>query len=253
VNLPELAGVVERRLLVNYRVDADVAARLVPAPFRPQLVRGWAVAGICLIRLGQLRPRGLPRGVGLRSENAAHRFAVEWDTPDGPMTGVYIPRRDTSALINVAVGGRLFPGEHHRALFRVAESAEKVRVAFESRDGTTTVDVTADVTRSFPPSLLFADLAEASSFFKDSPLGYSATRRADLFHGVALRTDAWQVTPTRVDAVRSSFFDDSDRFPPGSATLDAALVMRDIPVTWEGLAPIRPAQAVQARLTAPRK
>ena len=69
MKLPELAAVVERRLLVNYRVDPDVAARLVPPPFRPQLVRGWAVAGICLIRLGRLRPRGLPSAVGLRSEN----------------------------------------------------------------------------------------------------------------------------------------------------------------------------------------
>lgn len=241
MKLPELAAVVERRLLVNYRVDPDVAARLVPPPFRPQLIRGWAVAGICLIRLGRLRPRGLPSAVGLRSENAAHRLAVEWDTPDGPATGVYIPRRDTATRLNAAAGGRLFPGEHHLARFRVKEAAGRVRVAFDSNDGTTAVDVTVDAAPTLTPSALFADLAEASSFFEDSPLGYSATRRPDLFHGVALSTDAWQVTPARVGAVRSSFFDDPDRFPPGSATLDAALLMREVPVTWRGLAPLHSA------------
>lgn len=47
---PVIEGTVERRLLVNYRVDPDLAAAVVPPPFRPQLVNGWAVAGICLIR-----------------------------------------------------------------------------------------------------------------------------------------------------------------------------------------------------------
>jgi hypothetical protein len=57
--------------------------------------------------------------------------------------------------------------------------------------------VTVDAAPTLWPSALFADLAEASSFFKDSLHGYSATRR-DVFDGVALSTDAWQVTAARV-------------------------------------------------------
>ena len=45
-----MSSVIERRLLVNYRVDPGVARSLLPAPLRPQVVNGWAVAGICLIR-----------------------------------------------------------------------------------------------------------------------------------------------------------------------------------------------------------
>src|SRR5690349_9232608 len=96
----ELASVVERRLLVNYRVDPEVAARMVPGPLRPQVVSGWAVAGICLLRLGRVRPGWAPAAVGVRSENAAHRVAVEWDGPDGVERGVYIPRRDTDSRLN---------------------------------------------------------------------------------------------------------------------------------------------------------
>lgn len=33
--------------------------------------------------LGQVRPTWAPRPLGLGSENAAHRIAVEWDGPDG--------------------------------------------------------------------------------------------------------------------------------------------------------------------------
>jgi hypothetical protein len=49
------------------------------------------LAGISFIRLGQLRQAGLPALVGLTTENGAHRVAVEWDGPDGPQHGVFIP------------------------------------------------------------------------------------------------------------------------------------------------------------------
>lgn len=231
MRLPNLEGLVERRLLVNYRVDPEIAERLLPAPFRPQLVNGWAVAGICLIRLGQLRPRGLPGVVGVRSENAAHRFAVTWPGADGPSVGVYIPRRDTGAAMNALVGGRLFPGRHHRARFRVNESRSEVRVGFDSDDGSTSVDVAVATGGEFS-SQLFRSLDDASRFFQRGSVGYSATRTCDQFDGLELRTDAWRVEAMEIVSVRSSFFDDPELFRRGSATIDCALLMRDVPVTW---------------------
>ena len=38
MRLPVISGVIERRILLNYRVDAEVLGRLVPRPFRPQAV-----------------------------------------------------------------------------------------------------------------------------------------------------------------------------------------------------------------------
>jgi hypothetical protein len=55
--IPTLEGTIDRRLLVNYRVDPDYLQRLLPGPFRPKLIHGMGIAGICLIRLKQLRPR----------------------------------------------------------------------------------------------------------------------------------------------------------------------------------------------------
>ncbi|MFF0751833.1 DUF2071 domain-containing protein [Streptomyces sp. NPDC004267] len=232
---PRLSSVVERRLLVNYRVAPDAAARLLPGPLRPQLVNGHAVAGICLLRLGSVRPTWAPKTVGLRSENAAHRIAVEWDGPDGVETGVYIPRRDTASRINTWAGGRLFPGEHGRADFEVHETPDRMRVALATRDGDTRVDVTVEQTDALRGSELFADLAEASRFFQDGSKGFSATGSGRHLDGMELRTDAWHVEAGRVRSAASSFFDDPDRFPPGSATLDCALIMRDVPVSWRPL------------------
>jgi hypothetical protein len=234
MELPML-GVVERRLLVNYRTDPGATARLVPAPLRPQRVNGWAVAGICLIRLGQLRPLRVPAVLGLRSENAAHRIAVEWDTPDGLATGVYIPRRDSGSVLNVAVGGRLFPGRHHRARFEVRETVEELRVGFASADGTGSARVQVRTAGQLTGSELFADLDTASAFFRNGAVGYSATRDDRCMDGLELRCDAWRVEATEVLAAESSFFDDPRRFPAGSAILDCALLMRDTPVRWQPL------------------
>lgn len=233
-----MSSVVERRLLVNYRVDPDIAASLLPTPLRPQLVGGWAVAGICLIRLGQLRPRWAPGRLGLRSENAAHRIAVEWAGPEGRSTGVYIPRRDSGSVINVLAGGRLFPGEHHLARFDVHETAQDLHVAFASNDETVSVSVDVRTVERFQGSELFADLEQASEFFRLGSAGFSATRGGRCLDGLELRTDSWHVEPVDVRSVRSSFFDDRDRFPPGSAMLDCALLMREVPVSWRPLPPL---------------
>jgi hypothetical protein len=235
---PNLSTVIERRLLVNYRVDPDLAASLLPAPLRPQQVGGWAVAGICLIRLGQIRPAWLPRGPGLRSENAAHRIAVQWDGPQGTHTGVFIPRRDTGSALSVLAGGRLFPGLHHQARFDVRETPGELQVAYASRDGSTRVSVDARIAAQFEGSTLFANLEEASKFFQKDSAGFSATHDRHRLEGLRLSTSSWQVQPVHIRAARSSFFDDLHQFPPGSAILDCALLMRDVPATWSPLAPM---------------
>jgi Uncharacterized conserved protein (COG2071) len=79
MRIPVVRGSIDRRILVNYRVDPAVLAKLLPKPFRPQTVHGAGMAGVCLIRLKHVRPRGLPSFVGVASENAAHRIAVQWD------------------------------------------------------------------------------------------------------------------------------------------------------------------------------
>ncbi len=236
-----MSSVIERRLLVNYRVDPAVAARLLPTPLRPQLVNGWAVAGICLIRLGRLRPSWVRGWAGIRTENAAHRVAVEWDAIDGRQSGVYVPRRDSNSVATVLAGGRLFPGEHHRACFDVYETPRSLRVAFASTDGTAHVRVDIRVAQRMLGSALFADLQEASDFFRGGSVGLSPTRDSGRLEGLELRADRWVVEPAEVISVRSSFFSDARLFPPGSAVIDCALLMRELPVTWYAIQPTFPA------------
>ena len=58
MRLPIIQGVIRRRILANFRVDPEIMQREIPARFRPKLQNGFAVAGICLIRLEQSNTNG---------------------------------------------------------------------------------------------------------------------------------------------------------------------------------------------------
>lgn len=225
-------GVIRRRLLVNFRIDPEVAQRQLPEPFRPKLHDGHAVGGICLIRLEHIRPRRFPRLLGLSSENAAHRFAVTWSDAAGEHEGVYIPRRDSSSLLNHLAGGRIFPGEHHRARFDVADDGERVVLRMRSGDGEVSVDVDATAAPELPGGSIFGSTEEASAYFEPGSLGYSPAAGGRTLDGIVLRTYGWQVAPLRVEHVASSYFADTGRFPPGSVTFDCALIMRNLAHEW---------------------
>jgi len=233
MRIPVIKGTIKRRLLVNFRADPAVVQRILPQPFRPKLHRGFSLVGICLIRLERVRPAGLPGALGLSSENAAHRIAVEWIDAGGiQREGVFIPRRDTGSLLNRVAGGRVFPGEHHRARFSVVDTNGHIDFVMESHDGSVAVKVVGDDADALPASSCFGSLVEASAFFEGGSLGYSVTRDKDRLDGLLLRTLDWRIRALSVTEVHSSFFADRQRFPEGSIEFDHALVMRDILHEW---------------------
>jgi hypothetical protein len=232
MRIPTIRGLIDRRVLVNFRVDPEVLSRVCPSPFRPQTVNGFGVAGICLIRLKHIRPKLLPSFLGISSENAAHRIAVEWDANGVTQTGVYIPRRDTSSFLNAFTGGRIFPGVHNRARFDVRETANEYHIAMDSIDGSAHVAVEGRATDELPDDSVFATVAKCSQFFEAGSLGYSPASSTTQFDGLELRTVNRHVQPLAVTNVESSFFDDREAFPDGSVTFDNALLMRGVDHEW---------------------
>ena len=238
MNIPKVHGVIARRLLVNFRVDPAVIQRQLPAQFRPKLHDGHAVAGICLIRLEDIRPKRFPRMLGLSSENAAHRIAVVWDDDTGAHEGVYIPRRDTGSLMNHLAGGRLFPGEHQRATFRVEDADNQISLDMRSADGRVRVEVVGHTATALPPASIFKTVAAASAFFEPGSVGYSATASSQRLDGVVLKTHSWRVAPLAMDKVFSSYFADESTFPAGTIAFDCALIMRNVAHEWQAREPM---------------
>jgi hypothetical protein len=235
---PTLRGVIARRILANFRIDPSALRGFLPAPFTPKLVDGYAIGGVCLIRLEAVRPRLLPAGVGLASENAAHRFAVQWKDGDTTKEGVFIPRRDSSSRFNTLVGGRIFPGVHHLARFEVADTGENLSVSVRSLDDGNRVAVAGRVASSLPSRSVFPSVAAASEFFRRGAVGYSISRNPGFLEGLELRTDAWSVMALDALHVESTLFGASGLFPRGATEFDCALLMRQVPHEWRSLPPL---------------
>lgn len=230
MKIPTIKGIIDRRILVNFTVDPEIIRKIIPQPFQPKIYNGKAIVGICLIRLKDIRPKGLPSFIGLSSENGAHRIAVEWKDDDKTTKeGVFIPRRDSSSLFNLLAGGRIFPGKHFHAKFDVKEKNNNYHVAFKSSDGTT-ISIDGTKTETFNPKSIFQTLANASNFFEGGSIGYSPNRNK--YEGLKLHTLKWNVEPLHVTTVQSSFFENEAIFPKGSVQFDNALLMTEINHEW---------------------
>lgn len=226
--LPAVRGVIDRRILANYRVEPDALREVLPEPFEPQTVDGWGVGGICLIRLVDERPRYVPPVFGTTSENAAHRIAVEWEEDGERRSGVYVPRRDSDSRLNTLLGGRLFAGDYHRASFDSLTAGDRYAVSMHSDDGEVSVSVAGTTTDALPDDSVFGSVAEASEFFREGSVGFSPGR--DGYDAIELCAFEWAVTPLSVESVESSFFE--EQFPSGAVAFDDALLMTDIAHEW---------------------
>ncbi len=235
MKLPKIKGIIERRILINYQIEKEVLANFLPAPFKPKLVKGKGIAGICLIRLKEIRPTWIPKQFGISSENGAHRIAVEWMDNGVLKEGVFIPRRDTSSILNSLAGGTVFPGTHHLAKFIVKEENDNYEVGFISKDQTS-LSIKAKESNDWNEKSVFDNLEDASTFFENGSIGYSPGKKE--YDGLQLKTLRWKVSPLMVEYVHSSFFEDQGIFPEGSVIFDNALLMKNIEHEWIGLANI---------------
>jgi hypothetical protein len=174
----------------------------------------------------------VPAWLGLASENAAHRIAVQWEQDGKLREGVFIPRRDTNSWFNSTLGGRLFPGIFQRSRFEAQESDSDVSVRIVRADGGTEISFAGHVAKQLPLTSIFPSLEAAAGFFSLGATGYSATRTEGHFHGMELHSLNWKVLPLVIDDAKSCFFNDQVRFPPGSVELDCALLMRGIEHEW---------------------
>jgi hypothetical protein len=193
---------------------------------------------VCFLRLGHIRPTGMPRVLGLRTENVAHRLAVEWDADEGTRVGVFVPRRDTDSRIASLAGGKVFPGRYDLARFSVKESEGRVHIEVQSNDSQIHVAVDAAPADSLQGEL-FGSIDEATDFFRRGAAGFSQSAAGDCFDGVRLESPTWAASPMAIGHMESSLFDKVALFPHGARALDSPLVMRDLRVRWLTTPPLK--------------
>ncbi len=232
-NISIIKGIIKRRFLLNFRLDPKVVEDILPAPFVPKTYNGYAIAGICLIRLENMHPKMMPINCGFSSENAAHRFAVQWQDEHGNLlSGVYIPRRDTNSLLNRLAGGRIFSGIQNKAYFDVKGNNNAYQFEMKSQDEKVFINFKGSISAEFPATSCFESLEQSSSFFEGGSLGYSKTDSQNTYDGIVLDAFDWKVKNFHIDECYSNYFMNEDQFPKGSVEFDHALIMEDIDHEW---------------------
>jgi hypothetical protein len=232
MDLPVLNGIIDRRILINYRVDPDTVKRLLPDHLEPWVVNGYASAGICLLRLKDIGLKNSPSCLRITSENAAHRFLVKYVEDGKDVHGVYIPRRDTDSMVNVLLAGKIFSWPHYAAKFDVSEIAGNYKIKIDSNDGTSSLHVEAKLGDSFPHHSMFDSIDHASSCFKECFTGVSPSTSPNRFKTIHLITKTWDVKPLHIEELHSSYFEDRSLFPEDSIEFDNALLMEGIEHEW---------------------
>ena len=226
--MKEITGNLDHRILLNYRIDPDVVRRLLPPPFSPKIVNGFAIGGICQVTLSKMRPKGFPPfGFGT-SHNAAHRIAVL--SPEGE--GVFVPRRDTSSWINAISSGRVFPGVFKKADFKLQIEDDRYRVDVQNDREKSIVTIDATISDQFPSHSIFENLRDISKFFQGGNIGWSKNTNGNSFDAIELRTAGWGMQPMAVQNEHSAYFTHEKTFPKGSVEFDSAMIMQNLKHSW---------------------
>lgn len=97
---------------------------------------------------------------------------MEWDDPTGTKVGVYVPRRDSNSWLTAGGGGRIFPGKHHLARFKLEENDLKTSIVASSVDDHLRLEVKTVPAESIGGGL-FDSTDEAIEFFRRGCLGLS--------------------------------------------------------------------------------
>jgi hypothetical protein len=227
-----LNGIIDRRMLINYRIKPEVVKSLLPSHLDPLIINGYASGGICLLRLKDIGVKYSPSFLRITSENAAHRFLVSYHKGRQTIKGVYIPRRDTDSQLNVLLAGKLFSWPHYPAMFQVEEGNGRYSVKMKSTDGKSELEVSAELDHNFSANSMFDSIEHASSCFQSCPIGVSPSTRPNRFKTIHLKTKTWNVKPLKVRTLKSSFFEDQSLFPHGTSEFDNALLMEGIEHEW---------------------
>ncbi len=216
---------VDRRILILYRVSADALGQLCPAAARPRS-SCCAVAGI-VFRRRTVRAWLVPARCGT-SQCATHFMRLPDDLRADVCPGIIPLRHDSSSrwqTWGAASGGR------HHARFQVVDRLDSLELVGDSDDRQMHLALKARVARELPGGSMFRSVSQVA--------GYLAADLARLGLVTAARSvgsgDVWRhlrLEPLDVMQLESSFFDRWRQSHPEWVEHDSAFLLREEQLGW---------------------
>ena len=151
MNLSEASSCTNRCLLINFRIQAEALNAYLPGGLKPSTCQGWGRGEICFLSLKSSTAAWLPQWLNSGNLNISHRFYL--DTEKG--SDIYTIRRDTSSLLSLLGGYRLFTNTAKLANIDFHIEDNHICLKVISKDDKINIEYKGDISQSPPTSALF--------------------------------------------------------------------------------------------------
>ncbi len=228
---------------LNYAVDPDALAAILPAPLVPELHKGTAWVQVLVSRLREMRPQGTPALLGVSFHQVSYRAAVTYrDARGEPRRGGYFVRSDTDNAVMRAVGNALQEFKFHAfgaadirlSRPREQDRAHELHVDVAAAGGG--IDVTLDTRpRGAPSGSVWASEAELQTPLVECYDAFGVDPSTRHVYCLTIDRDAWNARFAAPLAVRCEYHE-TGALGGSASRLDSVLHLpRECAYRWRPL------------------
>jgi uncharacterized protein YqjF (DUF2071 family) len=223
-----------RCLLVNFAVDPDELASVLPRHVEPDLLDGEAYLSVVVGRMERMRPVLVPRLLGITYDQIVYRAVVR----SGDQRGVFFLRSDADNRLMAGLGNLMSFFRFHRSQVSFTERSGNLDL-----DVRTTTNPSGDIAATYtvgaprhdlPESSAFASLDEAKGWLVELFVAFHHGAGNDWIDVVRIKRGEWDVRV--VDDTRAHYAFMGAGAPFTRARLDSVFLVGDVPYRWYRLA-----------------
>lgn len=205
-----MVGRIDECLLISLRTPAEGVERLVPRPLELVTHGGFAFFNVVVCHIDRMRPRGVPRGLGMSYHHVAYRLLVRAARGDGTVfRGLHFLRSDADSRVVSAGGNIASDFRFHAARVELGSDAGEVRGRVVSRDGTGNAEIRCDLggEAALPSGSCFSSMEEARHVLKYTPMGLAPRGARKVALAEVFRRECdWDERAVHVAEARWSYF-----------------------------------------------
>jgi len=229
-------------LSINYRVQPDALAALLPAPLEPEIHKGRGWVQVLVSSLRDLRPPGLPALFGTCFYQVSYRAAVRYRDKDGTSRrGGYFVRSETNHPVMRAVGNALAEFKFHdfgAADVVMLRDGDRLTVGVDPKpafpDGRLVTVVDTRHRTAPPPGSSWSSLAELHDPLVECYDALGVDAEQGHLYILTIDRDPWNARFVEPQSVYSEYFD-TGPLGKGAAEIDSVLHLEECRYRWRPL------------------
>ena len=229
-------------LSINYRVQPDALAALLPAPLEPEIHKGRGWVQVLVSSLRDLRPPGLPALFGTCFYQVSYRAAVRYRDAGGTSRrGGYFVRSETNHPVMRAVGNALAEFKFHdfgAADVVMLRDGDRLTVGVDPEpafpDGRLVTVVDTRHRTAPPPGSSWSSLAELHDPLVECYDALGVDAEQGHLYILTIDRDPWNARFVEPQSVYSEYFD-TGPLGQGAAEMDSVLHLEECRYRWRPL------------------